>query len=54
MSVMRIGHVNLRVMDVDAARHHYEDVLGLIGAAGKAATLVGCKSPRRQLPDSGG
>jgi catechol 2,3-dioxygenase len=27
---MRIGHVNLRVMDVDAARHHYEDVLGLI------------------------
>jgi catechol 2,3-dioxygenase len=30
MSVMRIGHVNLRVMDLDAARHHYEDVLGLI------------------------
>ena len=24
------------------------------GAAGKAANLVGCKSPRRQLPDSDG
>ena len=24
------------------------------GAASKAANLVGCKSPRRQLPDSGG
>jgi hypothetical protein len=24
------------------------------GAAGKAAKLVGCKSPRRQLPDSDG
>jgi hypothetical protein len=27
---------------------------GLGGAAGKAANLVGCKSPRRQLPDSDG
>jgi hypothetical protein len=24
------------------------------GAAGKAANLVGCESPRRQLPDSDG
>jgi hypothetical protein len=27
---------------------------GLGGAAGKAANLVGCKSPHRQLPDSDG
>ena len=30
MSVMRIGHVNLRVLDMDAALKHYEGVLGLI------------------------
>ena len=29
MGVMRIGHVNLRVMDIDAAVKHYENVLGL-------------------------
>ena len=29
MGVMRIGHVNLRVMDMDAALRHYERVLGL-------------------------
>ena len=30
MSIMRVGHVNLRVMDMEKARHHYESVLGLI------------------------
>lgn len=30
MAVMRIGHINLRVLDMHAARHHYEKVLGLI------------------------
>lgn len=38
MGVMRIGHVCLDVFDVDAARKHYEEVLGLtttdIDAAG--------------------
>lgn len=29
MGVMRIGHVNLKVMDMDAALRHYERVLGL-------------------------
>jgi catechol 2,3-dioxygenase len=29
MGVMRIGHANLRVMDMDAALKHYERVLGL-------------------------
>jgi len=29
MGVMRIGHASLRVMDVDAAVRHYENVLGL-------------------------
>jgi catechol 2,3-dioxygenase len=29
MGVMRIGHVNLRVMDMDAALRHYQNVLGL-------------------------
>lgn len=29
MRVLRIGHVNLRVMDMAAALHHYEKVLGL-------------------------
>jgi len=27
---MRIGHINIRVLDMDAARHHYENVLGLM------------------------
>lgn len=30
MGVMRIGHVNLRVLDMDAAIKHYEGILGLI------------------------
>lgn len=30
MGVMRIGHVSLRVLDMDAALKHYENVLGLI------------------------
>lgn len=30
MAVMRIGHINLNVLDLKAARHHYENVLGLI------------------------
>lgn len=30
MGVMRIGHVVLDVLDVQASRHHYEDVLGLL------------------------
>jgi catechol 2,3-dioxygenase len=30
MGVMRIGHVNLRVLDMDAAVNHYCKVLGLI------------------------
>lgn len=29
MSVMRIGHVNLRILDMAAALEHYEDILGL-------------------------
>jgi catechol 2,3-dioxygenase len=29
MGVLRIGHVNLRVMDLDAAVRHYEKVLGM-------------------------
>lgn len=29
MGVLRMGHVSLRVMDVDAAVNHYEKVLGL-------------------------
>lgn len=33
MGVMRIGHINLRVLDMAAARHHYENVLGLIPTA---------------------
>ena len=29
MGVMRIGHASLKVMDMDAAVRHYENVLGL-------------------------
>lgn len=29
MSVLRIGHASLKVMDMDAAVHHYEKVLGM-------------------------
>lgn len=32
MGVMRIGHINVRVLDMDAALHHYENVLGLLRA----------------------
>ena len=32
MGVMRIGHVNLRVLDMQAAVRHYTEVLGLIEA----------------------
>ena len=30
MGVMRIGHANIRVLDMDAALKHYEGILGLI------------------------
>ncbi|PLX36736.1 MAG: catechol 2,3-dioxygenase [Hyphomicrobiales bacterium] len=30
MGVMRIGHINLRVLDMDEALNYYENVLGLI------------------------
>ncbi|ORU90881.1 MAG: catechol 2,3-dioxygenase [Cycloclasticus sp. symbiont of Poecilosclerida sp. M] len=30
MSLMRVGHVNIRVLDINAATEHYENVLGLI------------------------
>ncbi len=29
MGVMRIGHISIRVMDVDAATKHYENVVGM-------------------------
>jgi len=29
MSVLRIGHINLRVLDMDEAVNHYENVLGM-------------------------
>ena len=29
MGVLRIGHINLRVLDMDEAVHHYADVLGM-------------------------
>lgn len=29
MGIMRIGHVNIRVMDMDAALKHYEKVIGM-------------------------
>ena len=29
MGVLRIGHISIRVMDMDAAVKHYEEVLGL-------------------------
>ncbi|MDD2610011.1 MAG: catechol 2,3-dioxygenase [Giesbergeria sp.] len=29
MGVLRIGHISIRVMDIDAAVKHYEEVLGL-------------------------
>lgn len=29
MGVMRIGHINIRVLDMDAALKHYQDVVGM-------------------------
>jgi len=29
MAVLRIGHINIRVMDMETALHHYENVVGL-------------------------
>jgi len=29
MGVLRIGHVSMRVMDIDSALKHYEMVLGM-------------------------
>jgi len=29
MGILRIGHVSMRVMDTEAARKHYENVLGM-------------------------
>ncbi|MGB0747543.1 MAG: catechol 2,3-dioxygenase [Magnetospiraceae bacterium] len=29
MGVMRIGHINIRVLDMDAALNHYENVMGM-------------------------
>lgn len=29
MGVMRIGHVNIRVMDMEAALKHYQNVVGM-------------------------
>ena len=40
------------VKDAMIAQFTLGSTLG--GAAGKAANLVGCESPRRQLPDSDG
>ncbi|WP_421842191.1 catechol 2,3-dioxygenase [Marinobacter algicola] len=40
MAVMRIGHINIRVLDMGAARHHYENVLGLLPQAEDAAGNV--------------
>ena len=40
MGVMRIGHINIRVLDMDAAQHHYENVLGLINTGKDAAGNV--------------
>jgi len=30
MSLMRIGHINLRVLDMEASKHHYGNVIGLM------------------------
>ena len=29
MGIMRIGHINIRVMDMAVARKHYENVIGM-------------------------
>jgi len=48
----RIKHPQNEVEDAVIAQFALRAALG--GAAGKAANLVGCESPRRQLPDSDG
>ncbi len=48
----RIKHPQNEIEDAVIAQFALRSPLG--GAAGKAANLVGCESPRRQLPDSDG
>ncbi len=48
----RIQDPEDEVKDAMIAQFALRSTLG--GAAGKAANLVGCESPRRQLPDSDG
>jgi hypothetical protein len=48
----RVEHPQNEVEDAMIAQFTLGSPLG--GAAGKAANLVGCESPRRQLPDSDG
>lgn len=48
----RVEHPEDEVKDSVIAQFALWSALG--GAAGKAANLVGCESPRRQLPDSDG
>jgi len=47
-----VEHPQDEVKDPVIAQFALRSPLG--GAAGKAANLVGCESPRRQLPDSDG
>ena len=47
-----VEHPQDEVKDAIIAQFALWPALG--GAAGKAANLVGCESPRRQLPDSDG
>jgi len=47
-----VEHPQDEVKDAVIAQFALGTALG--GAAGKAANLVGCESPRRQLPDSDG
>ena len=47
-----VEHPQNEVKDSVIAQFALGTTLG--GAAGKAANLVGCESPRRQLPDSDG
>ena len=47
-----VEHPQDEVKDAIIAQFALRSTLG--GAAGKTANLVGCESPRRQLPDSDG